>query len=285
MRWAKSVPRGGRRLRVRRVPLLAWSMLFTCCALLLVSDGNGVKYFETGVGELLPVALSDGSRISINTDSSVTMYSDGVTLYVQISRGEALFNLRPNPRRHLVVSVGGLDIVDRGTIFGVRVVEDGSVTVTVTVEAGRVQLSAGRGVGAWVQQNQQATVGYQGASSGISLRKVAPEDIQRQLSWVGGELVFRDERLAEAVGEINRYNLTQVEVMDGAVGEKRIGGSFSTTDPFAFAKSITTLYPGIRFACEKGARGVLVLRLYGAQAQHGVGAERSGCVSVTIPGS
>ena len=211
--------------------------------------------------------LSDGSRISINTDSSVGMYSDGMTRYVQVSRGEALFNLRPNPRRHLVVSVGGLDIVDRGTVFGVRVIDDRSVRVTV--EAGQVQLSAGWAVGVWVQQNQQATADDQGAVPRISIRKVAPQDIQRQLLWVGGELVFRDERLAEAVGEINRYNLTQVEVMDRGVGEKRIGGSFSTTDPFAFAKSITTLYPGIRFACERGENGVLVLRLYGAQAQQG----------------
>ena len=283
MRWAKSVPRSGRRLRVRRVRSLAFTFLIACLASLFVSDGSSVKYFETGVGELLPVELSDGSRISINTDSSVKMSSDGMTLYVQISRGEALFNLRPNPRRHLVVSVGGLDIADRGTVFGVRVIDGGSVRVTV--EAGQVQLSAGRAVGAWVRQNQQATVDYQGAGPRVSIQKVAPEDIQRQVSWVGGELVFRDERLAEAVGEINRYNLTQVEVMDRAVGEKRIGGSFSTTDPFAFAKSITTLYPGIRWACEQGARGVLVLRLYGTQAQQGVGSGRPGCVSVTIPGS
>ena len=55
MRWAKSVPRGGRRLRVRGSALLAWSMLITCCASLLVSDGSSVKYFETGVGSCCPL--------------------------------------------------------------------------------------------------------------------------------------------------------------------------------------------------------------------------------------
>lgn len=220
----------------------------------LVGDAATVEYISSRVGEQRPVRLSDGSVITLNTDSLIKMNVDGADFHVEVLRGEVLFNMLPNPRRHLVVSARDLDIFDAATLFSVRLVDDGQVRVTV--EEGEVRLSNANMRQVPLVHNQQAVSDER--SNRLELKKgLDPQAIERQLAWREGRLVSLCEPLSQVAQEFNRYNLTKLEV-DPLVANVQVGGEFSATDVMGFVELMPRLDEGIRWehaASEKGGRG------------------------------
>jgi transmembrane sensor len=258
----------------RLFAVLAAAALTTCSASLFVGDAIAVKYFSTRVGEQLPVRLADGSVITLNTQSGIKMQFDGPYLRVEVTRGEVLFDMRPNPYRHLIASAGSLQIIDTATIFAVERLD--TAETRVTVEEGQVELSAAARTETRVQYNQQATVDYQTQLLSIHIRNVKPRDIQRQLSWRLGRLEFDRDRVSDAVQQINRYNLTQIRV-EGAAGEERIGGTFSPDDPTTFVRAMVATIPNIRCESIQRPGEPLVLRIQRAVPGGRGSAASSGC--------
>lgn len=230
-----------------------------------VGDTINIGYVSTRVGEQRPIRLRDGSVITLNTDSAIKTRTDGTSLHVEVLRGEVLFAMQPNSARHLVVSVGHLDITDTATVFVVRLIGDGQIRVTV--EEGEVQLSDGRLGHVPLMHNQRAVsdpvAGILEVHKGVSSAA-----IERQLSWREGRLVFACESLSEAAREFNRYNLTKLEV-DPRVADEQIGGDFFATDVEAFVQLMPRLEADVRWERTRNARGETVLRLYqAANAAH-----------------
>lgn len=224
----------------------------------LVGDAATIEYVSSSIGEQHPVRLGDGSIITLNTDSLIKINVDGPALHVEVLRGEVLFNMLPNPQRHLVVSVKELDIFDTATIFSVRLVEDGQVRVTV--EEGEVRLSDANLRQVPLAHNQQAI--SDGRANRLELKKgIDPRAIERQLAWQEGRLIFVCERLSQVAQEFNRYNLMKVEV-DPLVADVQVGGEFSATDVMGFVELMPRLDEGIRWEHVLGEKGGEVLRLY-----------------------
>jgi ferric-dicitrate binding protein FerR (iron transport regulator) len=56
---------------------------------------------------------------------------------------------------------------------------------------------------------------------------VSSDEIQRQLAWRDSHITFLGKKLAEVASELNRYNVSQVEITDSTLAELPIGGTFS----------------------------------------------------------
>lgn len=225
----------------------------------LVGDAATIEYVSSSVGEQRPVRLGDGSVITLNTDSVIKMNVDGTALHVEVLRGEVLFNMLPNPQRHLVVSARDLEIFDTATVFSVRLVDDGHIRVTVA--EGEVRLSNGNLRQVPLAQNQQAVSDER--AKRLELKKgLDSRMIERQLAWREGRLVFVCEPLSQVAEEFNRYNLTKLEV-DPLVANVQVGGEFSATDVMGFVELMPRLDEGIRWEhAPPGQRGAEVLRLF-----------------------
>lgn len=226
----------------------------------LVADATTTEYVSSRVGEQQPVRLSDGSIITLNTDSLVKMNVDGADLHVEVMRGEVLFNMLPNPRRHLVVSARDLDIFDTATVFSVRLIDDGQIRVTV--KEGEVRLSNANLREVPLAQNQLAISDEHVRV--LELKKgLDPQAIERQLAWREGRLVFVCEPLSQVAREFNRYNLARLEV-DPLVANVQVGGEFLATDVRGFVESMPRLDEEIRWEHMASEKGAEVLRLYPA---------------------
>ena len=239
--------------------LVIAGVIATLSGFQLVGDAATIEYVDSRVGEQRPIRLGDGSVITLNTDSLIKMNVDGTALHVEVLRGEVLFNMLPNPHRHLVVSVKDLDIFDTATMFSVRLVNDGQIRVTV--EEGEVRLSNANLRQVPLAHNQQAVSDER--TNRLELKKGLDSGaIERQLSWLEGRLIFVCEPLSQVAQEFNRYNLTKLEV-DPLVANVQVGGEFSATDVMGFVELMPRLDEGIRWehsqAREKGGVG---LRLY-----------------------
>lgn len=228
----------------RKVHLAAATLTASVVAA-FASDVTPATYFQSRIGEQRTVPLPDGSTITLNTDSQLRVWGTESHLRADLLRGEALFDMKANPKRHLTVYAYDLELIDQGTIFDVRLVTDR--TVSVIVQDGMVRVIASGGEARiTLRENQQTTLDNASTGATLRTRNISSHTIQHQLSWRRGVLDFDCIKLADAIDEINRYNSLHMEIEGTILGDDRISGAgFSPTDPTLFAKTAATLIPNL----------------------------------------
>ena len=188
--------------------------------------------FTTVVGGLQSIPMSDGSRVTLNTDSEVRISLDDRERVVEIEYGEAFFQVAHDPQRPFIVKAGARRVIAVGTQFSVRrqgtdlrvVVEEG--TVRYQDHAGDPPTSGGTLLPAG------SFARTEGAALRVEQRPVA--EAERNLTWRSGLLTFRETPLAEAVAEFNRYNTRKIVIEDPSIATLEVGGVFrsNNVDPF-----------------------------------------------------
>lgn len=188
--------------------------------------------YATAIGEQRLVTLSDGSTILMNTDSQVSVDYTRDYRTVHLIRGEAHFDVSPQPHRPFRVFAGRGLVRAVGTAFSVYLKED-TVEVTVTkgqVEIDAIQSAAGSAAPAPAQKQKLAVISA--GQSAIfdqvvkSVEMVKLEEIPHKLSWHEGLVKFAGAPLEEVVEEISRYTPVSIEILDPELKSLRIGGFF-----------------------------------------------------------
>lgn len=230
--------------RLRANPSLGWPRrsigLAAALCLLLVAGiasylklGFDAEHYATPVGGLSSVPLADGSTITLNTSSAVSVQMRSSERHIVLERGEGFFTVAKDPHRPFVVEAGDRRVIAVGTQFAVRREEGG---LRVIVSEGKVRLEARN-----LPPEQRSTSLVAGEVARISddallIQKDASGETQRLLSWRQGYLTFRDTPLAEALAELNRYNTRKIALGDPRVGAIRISGTFRPTNYAAFVR-------------------------------------------------
>ena len=193
--------------------------------------------FTTRKGEVRTVRLTDGSMITLNTDSRLQVLFTAGRRDVRLIRGQALFAAAHDARRPFVVEAADRSITAIGTLFEVRL-DPGRMEVTLA--EGKIAV-AGRG-----PDQAERTVLSPGqeliAETGATPR-IAMVDVGSKLRWRDGFVEFADAPLGEAVAEINRYGDRPVVIADEGLATQRISGVFRTGDPARFVAIVGELLP------------------------------------------
>jgi transmembrane sensor len=71
-----------------------------------------------------------------------------------------------------------------------------------------------------------------------SVEVLEPEEIEVQLSWRSGNLIFRGESLATTVSEVGRYTSVEFVIKDEELRRVRVAGLFKTGDVAGFLSSL-----------------------------------------------
>ena len=219
-------------------------IVFALAASLLISVGGGIallsrpQVHETAVGEQQVVMLDDGTRVSLNTDSRISIFYSEGERRVRLDRGEAMFEVTHNVARPFVVQSGDEQVRALGTTFVVR--RDGDARMAVTLLEGRVEVTepnqAQRPRIAVLSPGQRVTVT---PTAGAALDRPSIEAVT---AWRRGEVVFEDTTLLEAAEELNRYNAEHLVVADPSLASLRISGVFSASDLEEAARAIAVLH-------------------------------------------
>lgn len=190
------------------------------------------KTYVTAVGARQVVKLADGTRMELNTNTRVRAQVTGSLRRVTLDVGEAYFEVVHDARRPFVVYAANKRITDLGTRFSVfRNGDD----VRVVVQEGRVQVETigVPGAAAPVVADAGQEVLVKEAQMLVTSRP--DEELANGLSWRNGLLVFRQQTLAEAAEQFNRYNDRQIFVA-GSARKIRIGGSFKADNLDVFVQ-------------------------------------------------
>lgn len=196
------------------------------------------QVFSTGVGQRVTVTLSDGSAVTLDTDSRLRAREVGGKRRVWLDRGQAFFRVAHDPSRPFVVTAGGRTITALGTAFNVRLEGDG---VEVVLTEGRVRVEGPTPLLAPVTRKPPATEltpGSQLIAAKDDEWRVAKINVDEATSWRRGQLVFVRRPLIEVVEEMNRYSEKKIVVADEALAIAPITGGFAEGDVDGFVQAL-----------------------------------------------
>jgi transmembrane sensor len=200
------------------------------------------RLIATRVGGHTVVPLADGSTIELNTATLVRATVSAERREIWLERGEAYFNVLHSATVPFIVHAGPKTIAVLGTKFSVR--REGDL-VTVAVQSGRVRVTDAQPT---PNALATATETYVGAGSVAVSRpdetlvtESSPENVEMDLAWRHGQLIFRNATLAAAAEEFNRYNDRKI-VVSGKAAELTISGSFKSSNEEGFGRLLRNAY-------------------------------------------
>ena len=213
-------------------PRRLWPRAAAIAAILVLCTGFGLGYlemrksadqpFETAVGTRRSLDLADGTHVELNTDTLIHTSMTSETRTVRLDRGQAYFEVVHDELHPFVVIAGNRRITDLGTKFSVF--RDGD-HVEVVVKEGQVRvelIGEGPATAPVVAERNMVVIAR---NTGTLVAVKPAREIDNEMLWRSGMLVFNQESLADVAGEMNRYNLRKIEVT-GPARDIRIGGSF-----------------------------------------------------------
>ncbi|HEV2563041.1 MAG TPA: FecR domain-containing protein [Rhizomicrobium sp.] len=193
------------------------------------------RTFSTAVGGHETVAFADGSRIELNTDTSLRARMNADQRVIWLEKGEAFFQVKHDAAHPFIVMAGNHRITDLGTKFLVR---RDPKKLEVAVSQGRVWFDA--------HTPSQSTLLMPGdvavaSANSVSVTRQSARELATELGWRQGVLVFKHTSLADAAAEFNRYNQRKLVIADAEAGAMKIDGTFRATNVEAFARIARTV--------------------------------------------
>jgi transmembrane sensor len=184
-----------------------------------------------GYGESATLDLVDGTVISLDSNSQVTLDVTEEHRAVRLDRGEALFHVTQEHAAPFLVSVGDTIVTSLGTTFSVER-EGPDILQTVVVE-GRVVVQRPHQQPVLLEAGQVAEV----RDGHVRLCEPTPSKLDTRLFWTAGLMSFNNEPLSQVAQRFNRYNQRKLKV-DGDIADLPIGGMFASNNPEGFAKAL-----------------------------------------------
>jgi transmembrane sensor len=190
----------------------AFAILATAGAASAIYLRPAAADYRTGVGETARFTLPDGSIAELSTASAISLHFTEGQRQVTLQDGEAFFTVAPDAGRPFVVLCKALKSTALGTQFSVGMHEEG-IVVSVVQHAVRV---------ASPSQEQDVEEGQSVLFAHDRLSAPARTDVDTQLSWRDGKLVFISTPFDEVVAALSRWRHGKMIVMDKALANRPV---------------------------------------------------------------
>jgi transmembrane sensor len=231
--------RAERRWRLARPWASAAAVLLCVATTALVWQRYAQTHLVTSLGEIRRAPLADGSHVTLDTRSRVSVRYESATRFVVLESGEALFEVAKNSKRPFVVQAGNFRVRAVGTAFIVRRRSDDDVDITVTqgtVDVWRQTSSPEPAVRLTTGTRTKATpkeIAAPAELSAVQLREAT--------AWATGVIDLNGRTLGEAAAEFNRYNRQVVVISDPELAAQPVVGRFQVTNPNAFVTAAAAM--------------------------------------------
>ncbi|GGZ33215.1 FecR family protein [Asticcacaulis endophyticus] len=186
----------------------------------------------TGPGDIQDVALPDGTRIALSGNSALTVRYEGRRRQVNLTRGEAWFDVAHDESRAFHVAAGEAEVKVVGTAFNIDLLD--AVTTEVSVYRGKVQVAAG-------ERSVDLTLGQKAISQNGRIAR-SMFDAQAIPDWREGWFEAEDIELGRLIAEVNRFAKTPVRIADPDLAAKTVSGRFKVSDPALVLSGLKQVY-------------------------------------------
>ena len=214
--------------RIRDRPVLprraaAFAIAAAAAALVIWFWPPSTLAYSTASGEQRTVLLQDGSRVTLNTRTRLTVRLARHAREVDLQQGEAFFEIAKDPLRPFTVhtSLGSARAV--GTRFNVYLGKD---HLSVTTEQGTVLVESPLpGSGVLVAAGSHAEL-----RAGTPRAVVESADLSAALGWLNRRLEADDAPLSDVLREFSRYTNLPLRADTAAIGTLRVSAVLRTGD-------------------------------------------------------
>lgn len=151
---------------------------------------------RTPRGAEYKLILADGSTVWLNAESEITypVAFNGTTRELKL-KGEAYFDVTPNPKRPFIVHTDQFNIRVTGTEFNVRVYA--GETESATLAQGGIQLEKGTDI-YQIKPGQQAYL----ENHEVQVKQV---DLKEAIAWRYNAFSFNEVPLEQIMNELSRW--------------------------------------------------------------------------------
>lgn len=171
----------------------------------------------TAIGQIRQVRLPDGSVMTVDAQSVVTVDTPGAERRVRIDRGRAMFAVAKDAAHPFVVTAGDASVTALGTHFSVEL-EAGRLTVALVEGSVRVDLPG---------RSRQLTPGdVLTLTDGAITVRAGAAAIGTE--WRTGTLTFDSLPLAEVAARLNHYSAQRIVIADPALARRPFSGVLDT---------------------------------------------------------
>lgn len=205
------------------------------------------------------IKLEDGSILRLNSESQVRILFSDSERVVELSNGEALFDVAYDPDRPFRVLSSGKAIQAVGTKFTVKT-EGGNINVVVI--EGKVIVG---NIESILLYNSEANDLFEVVSAGreayfpiSGLVNISDADVVTEIAWQARYMTFDNEPLSMIAAQFNRNNALEIVIDHSDLMQTRMSGIFDVHDPESF---IAFLKVTGEVTVERSGRGRVVVGL------------------------
>ncbi len=219
----------GGRLRSHWKPLATAAMLLVG----LFTFGNLPVRLQadhlTVVGERQRLQLDDGAKVLLNTDSAFASDVRDGRQVARLLQGEAYFQVSGANQRPLEVQAGPLRASVRDTDFAVRYLNG---EAQVRVQRGDVDLRAASDQRIRLQAGDSISVGPDGFG------QPQRPDLNKELAWIEGRLVFENCPLSQVLAELQRYYPGWIINRNAQLEQVAVTGNYRLDQPLETLRAL-----------------------------------------------
>lgn len=192
--------------------------------------------FRTSVGQRTTVTLSDGSIVTLDTDTVLRTIDTRHERRIVLEKGRAFFRVAQDKSRPFVVAVGDRTITATGTAFDVNAARDRFEVILVEGEV-KVERFV-PGVDGRPRAVRVADVSAGSRLSTVNGQKwaLSPVDAAKETSWLSGQLTYDDQPLSDVVADMNRYSDKKIVLLDEQLAEQPLSGVYKAGDVEEFVR-------------------------------------------------
>ncbi|WP_245282157.1 FecR family protein [Rhizobium sp. LC145] len=220
----------------RRGLLGAGAMLAAAGAAAWMGGATDYLYSDqfTSVAEIGEFTLDDGTRVTLDADSALSLDYTASRRGLVLHRGRAYFDVARDEARPFSVAAAGGTVTALGTQFVVHLWED---AVTASVQESAVSVVAPNGAG--IRVNAGEVVSFSRGGLGL----VEGADTEAETAWRRGRLIFEDKPLGRVVSDVNRYRRGTIRILDDRLRNLRVSGIFDVGNPDGVLDAIVETLP------------------------------------------
>lgn len=203
--------------------------------------------YSTDTGERRVLALSDGSKVTLEAGSLLSTDIGPERRELTLERGRARFEVA-HERRPFVVRAGGGSVTARGTIFDVIVDREAGVTVHLlrgAVDVERTPRSGNAGLTKSIVTRLEPGESLNFGMVRTSLAQTGPigTALEIETPKIAGEAVeFEKAPLSQIIERTNRGAAPSIRLADPSIGDLKVSGRFRIDDPEQVAERLAALF-------------------------------------------
>ena len=203
----------------------------------------GGESYVTRKGEMRTVKFQDDSVAYLNTQTEVRWVGDANDRRVELTEGEALFDVVHDAAHPFRVMLGNSEIRVLGTRFNVYRKANGNTTVTVLEGSVEVRGFGNGSAPEWTRTlnaNDQIDYGALGL-----LHEPHATQAQDSVRWRTGNYRFENEPVESVLAELTRYTDQRIVIRDPRIAGLRINGALNPHNVRESLRRLQSIEPKI----------------------------------------